>query len=61
MMGHVPGGKSSFQNSEVLRSRSPMRLKPSEQRALTMALQFGEPDYDDTTNTGVEVSGFAQQ
>ena len=38
-----------------------MRLKPSEQRALTMALQFGEPDYDDDANTGIEVSGFAQQ
>ena len=29
---------ANHRKSEVLRSRSPMRLKPSEQRALTMAL-----------------------
>ena len=42
-----------------------MRLKPSEQRALTMALKFGEPDFvvDDSTDGvgGVLVSGFDDQ
>ena len=30
-----------------------MRLKPSEQKALTMALQFGEPDFVDDVNPGI--------
>ena len=53
LLGGGGGGGLNTKNlinysSALDSSRSPMRLKPSEQRALSMALQFGEPDETST-------------